>query len=308
MGEADETGDRLGIEDIAGGWRCGVGTFAISIGAADGATTGDVPHTHGLPSSGGHIDAKDGVFVRCQRLKRAGVYSPVRIEPSQNCADMAVEKSAARVRPPEPLVRPLYVELEQLDGPGGKLRILRHNRSVCRSRRIRSLIVKDDLHVEGGCFFDNPPHETEKLVGEIADAAGQADARMGEHAAKPGGMKSAKLADELLLLEVVVPEPERNEPELSRGIDESLEARLETHQITMVSSSQWACSGSSFDDSAYDVYARGRCRAELALKYRSSLRGATPPTHAVDGNGRCVRGQRGHGGLYCGMRRELEQK
>ena len=69
-------------------------------------------------------------------------------------------------------------------------------------------------------FVDGHLHQAKELLGQVADGMRESGARMDDETAEALGVHLLDLSDDLVILEVVVPEPESEEPELPRRVCE----------------------------------------------------------------------------------------
>ena len=170
VGEAQEAGHRVGVEDVARGRGGEAAVLLLGKDAADVAAAGRVPYAHGRPAAGRHVDTHDVVRQTFQHAHRCGIDGAARPMAADHGADVAVQQRAARVGAPESRERTLHRVLPQTHRLAGVVRVLGDHRALRRPRRIAALVVQDHLHAEPVGFRHQPPRQSEKLVGEIPDA------------------------------------------------------------------------------------------------------------------------------------------
>ena len=230
VGESQETGDGLWIEDVTCRRGRGVAAFLLGEGAADVAAAVGVPQAHRLPLTLWDVDAEDRIVTGGQDLHRIRIDAAVLANLTQEGADVAVEEGAAGVGAPEAGIRAFDVSIPEADRLAGKVWILRYNCSSGRTGGIRRLVVENDFHIEVGRLFYHPAHQAEEFVGEIAYPAGETDASVGQNASESGLVEGMELADEFFFIQVVVPEPEGNQAEPAGGIGKKVKRVFQVHR------------------------------------------------------------------------------
>ena len=287
VGEAQEAGHRVGVEDVAR-WRGGeAAVLLLGEHAADVAAAGRVPDAHGGPAAGRHLDTHDVVRQRLQHAHRPRIDGAVRPVAADHGADVPVQQRTAGVGTPVSDVGTLHRVLPQPHRLAGEPRVLGDHRALRRPRRVAALVVQDHLHAEPGGLRHQQARQAEELVGEVADTGREADPRVQHEAAVVGIVKGMELAQQLLLFEIVVQEPEGNRPELPRRCGEGRERLLQIHAVVtrpqhrvvgqVPQSAGFATLARSIHE--YRVYGRPGCQADrheppLASRCLNSLAAA----------------------------------
>ncbi len=97
-------------------------------------------------------------------------------------------------------------------------RIPGHDLPGRRTGRVHAFIVENDVHLAADRLIDGHVHGVDHARRKPADVARQTDPRMDHEAVHAVGLKVGNLAHDLLVLQVVVPEPERHDGEFARRV------------------------------------------------------------------------------------------
>ena len=183
--EADEAGDRIRVEQVAGQ------RFILVRAAADVVQPANVgvhlAVDHRQPFTAAAADDGRKRFVRLQ-----GRFFP--------------NRQAARL------------QAARLVG-----RILRHHLARRRSGRVHALVVEDDLHPPPLGVLDGDIVEFEQRLRHPAQRARQADARVDDEAMHAVLLEISDLAADFDSVKLVVPEPEGQDGELGGWVGEGVE-------------------------------------------------------------------------------------
>ncbi len=83
--------------------------------------------------------------------------------------------------------------------------------TACGSGRVHALVVEDDLHSASSGLVETKTHAGEQRVGHPTQITRQSDSRMEDEAEHAAGLEVVDLADQLLGMQIVVPEPKRQQ-------------------------------------------------------------------------------------------------
>ena len=201
-------------------------------GAPDMPAAVGIPHAHPLPAAGGHSEVEDGIGVGLEQLYGIGIDPALGVQSSQQGADVLVEQSSPSIGAPEAGVGSFDLFFPEADCLAGKVRIGGHHLASGGTGGIGCLVVEDDLHFEAFGLFNHPAHKAEIFVCQIADSAREADAGVGQNAPEAGLVEGVELANELLFVQVVVPEPNGDRAEFAGRVLEEGKRAVQIQDTT----------------------------------------------------------------------------
>ena len=100
---------------------------------------------------------------------------------------------------------------DSIETTASMLRVPGDHLTARRSGRVHALVVEDDLHLPTPGFVERKAHACEQCLGHPAEIARQPDPGMEDEAVHTVRLEVVDLADQLLGVEIVVPEPERQQ-------------------------------------------------------------------------------------------------
>ena len=132
---------------------------------------------------------------------------------------------------------PVLVELDAGQTAAGVGGIGGDHLSRGRAGGVHPFVIEDDGHLPPRGFLDRDAHEVHHTVGHPANVAWQADARVDDKAVDAVGLEVGDLTHYLILIQGIVPEPERRQTELAGWVPEGRHSRdlISTSQIPQLS-------------------------------------------------------------------------